>query len=217
MTRLLLPLPVVVVATLMLLHPSLLLSPSSVLAVSTRTIPILLRRLSGSLRCHQIPTSYLTFEVLQRYSTRVLKFLPNVQNGLFPDHSVPVDEFFPSVLVRDFKPSRNQLYRFRHRLVFNSHVVRVHESLFSRRTLLESNLNSPSPVRLVSRTSIWISPASSLTAPFFRSASTGRRWRRLCVCQRSFASPFFTTKGFRNSFRMSRRSKWLSGFVFVFR
>jgi len=35
----------------------------------------------------------------------------------------------------------------------------------------------------VSRTSIWISPAFSLTAPFFRSASTGRRWRRLCVCR----------------------------------
>mmetsp|Transcript_8524 Transcript_8524/g.27340 ORF Transcript_8524/g.27340 Transcript_8524/m.27340 type:complete len:269 (+) Transcript_8524:152-958(+) len=29
-----------------------------------------------------------------------------------------------------------------------------------------------------------------------------------------FASPFFTTKGFRNSFRMSRRSKWLAGLCF---
>merc|ERR1712159_303613 len=64
-----------------------------------------------------------------------------------------------------------------------SRCTRTRIVVLSANSVRESNLNSPSPVRLVSRTSIWISPASSLTAPFFRSASTGRRWRRLCVCR----------------------------------
>jgi hypothetical protein len=95
-----------------------------------------LEHLSCSLRRHQIPSRHLTFKMLQRHSARVFKLLSYAQNGLFANHPVPVDELFPAVLVGDFKPSRNQLHRFRHRFVFDSHVIRVHEPLLSRGTLL---------------------------------------------------------------------------------